>query len=238
MSALPEDLELLAAEYALGTLEGAELDRARALEATADDFRARVESWRGHFLRFDDTAEPEAASEALWQRIAASAGATPQLAVKTTQAPRRPGFWHNLALWRGLAGAAALAAILLAAALVVQLARGPESPVHVAVLNTDDGRAAAVVNVYASGIAELVPLETIAVPQGRIIEVWTLQNREQGPVSIGRIDQARRIRLDLKNLPRPEANHLFELTLEPTGGSPTGKPTGPILMKGLAARSI
>ena len=242
MSPLPDDLDLLAAEYALGTLEGADLDRARALEASAHDFRARVQHWRGHFLRLDDTAAPVAASEALWQRIAASAAAaTPQLASRvqqTMRASRPHGFWHNLALWRGLAGAGALAAVMLAFALVSQLSRGPESPVHVAVLNTDDGRAAAVVNVYASGIAELVPLETIAVPQGRIIEVWTLQNREQGPISIGRIDQARRIRLDLKNLPRPEANHLFELTLEPTGGSPTGKPTGPILMKGLAARGI
>jgi len=131
-----------------------------------------------------------------------------------------------------------MAGFVLAAVLAITVARGPIAPVYVAVLNTAEGRAAAVVNVYSNGQVTLIPLEDIAVPQGRIIEVWTLQNREQGPVSIGRLDRARSLKLDLKNLGKPEANHLFELTLEPPGGSPTGKPTGPILMKGLAARSI
>jgi hypothetical protein len=39
MTALPDNLKLLAAEYALGTLEGADRERAEALEISADDFR-------------------------------------------------------------------------------------------------------------------------------------------------------------------------------------------------------
>jgi anti-sigma-K factor RskA len=31
---------------------------------------------------------------------------------------------------------------------------------------------------------------------------------------------------------------LFEITLEPVGGSPTGRPTGPILMKGNAVTAL
>jgi anti-sigma-K factor RskA len=33
-------------------------------------------------------------------------------------------------------------------------------------------------------------------------------------------------------------NQLFEITLEPEGGSPNGRPTGPILFKGNAARAL
>ncbi|MGL5114801.1 MAG: anti-sigma factor domain-containing protein, partial [Beijerinckiaceae bacterium] len=73
---------------------------------------------------------------------------------------------------------------------------------------------------------------------GRILEVWTLQSREQGPVSIGRMDQARTLKLDLARLKRPDVGHLFEITVEPPGGSPTGRPTGPILMKGLVGVAL
>jgi anti-sigma-K factor RskA len=108
----------------------------------------------------------------------------------------------------------------------------------VAVLQTGEGKAAAVVNAYADGTVNLVPLEQIGVPEGRILEVWTLQTREQGPVSIGRMDRARTLKLDLNRLARPDSGHLFEITVEPRGGSPTGRPTGPILMKGLASQAL
>ncbi len=55
-----------------------------------------------------------------------------------------------------------------------------------------------------------------------------------GPVSLGLVDGASSTRLDAPNLPRPKDAQLYEITLEPAGGSPTGRPTGPILAKGFA----
>lgn len=55
---------------------------------------------------------------------------------------------------------------------------------------------------------------------------------------MGLVDQARTVRLDLGKLPLPGENQLFEITLEPETGSPTGKPTGPILMKGLTSGTL
>ena len=43
---------------------------------------------------------------------------------------------------------------------------------------------------------------------------------------------ARTLKLDLTTLSRPDAGHIFEITAEPPGGSPTGRPTGPILFIG------
>lgn len=34
------------------------------------------------------------------------------------------------------------------------------------------------------------------------------------------------------------SQQLYEITLEPEGGSPTGRPTGPVLMKGLATTPL
>lgn len=243
MSDLPDDLDMLAAEYVLGTLEGADIDRARALESSADDFRRAVAHWRTHFLALDDTAPALSLSPALWDKIEAQVATIPQAARWRQPAGiqarlAQSAFWGSLSFWRPAALAAGFASVMLALGLVLQLQRGPEPPIHVAVLTTGQGKPAAVVNVYADGTTEFVPLEAVQAPEGQIIEIWTLQNPQQGPTSIGKLSSARRIRLNLDNLRRPEANHLFELTLEPLGGSPTGKPTGPVLMKGLAIKSI
>lgn len=238
MTRLPDDLEALAGEYALGTLDAAERRRAESLAARDAAFAGAVELWRQRLLPLDETAPLLTPSPALWERIEDRIAAPSPARPTAETGSRLARLWDSLGFWRPLGLSGALAGLVLAVALALTMARGPMTPVYVAVLNTAEGRAAAVVNVYSNGTVTLVPLEDIAVPQGRIIEVWTLQTREQGPVSIGRIDRARTLKLDLKNLGKPDVNHLFELTLEPPGGSPTGKPTGPILMKGLAARSI
>lgn len=238
MTRLSDEMEALAGEYALGTLDAAERAAVEARMAIDPAFREAVQAWRQRLAPLDDTASPLVPDPALWSRIESQMNLHPPERVRVLSGSRIAALWENLGFWRPLGLSSALAGLVLAVALALTIARGPLKPDYVAVLNTADGRAAAVVNVYADGTVNLIPLEDIAVPQGRIIEVWTLQSREQGPVSIGRLDRARSLKLDLRNLGRPDANHLFELTLEPPGGSPTGKPTGPILMKGLAARSI
>jgi anti-sigma-K factor RskA len=78
----------------------------------------------------------------------------------------------------------------------------------------------------------------VNVPQGRSLEVWTIADQAQGLVSIGVLDRVRTIRLDLSSLPRPGPNQLFAISLEPERGSPTGQPTGPVLMKGVTSPTL
>jgi anti-sigma-K factor RskA len=70
------------------------------------------------------------------------------------------------------------------------------------------------------------------------LEVWTLPSRERGPVSVGLMNQARTLTLSLKDLPATRTDQLFEITLEPATGSPTGRPTGPVLFKGNTALAL
>lgn len=107
----------------------------------------------------------------------------------------------------------------------------------VAVLLTDTNIAAAVVNTFADGRVELLPLQDIGVPQGGALEIWTLWDRAVEPRSVGLIDRARAVPFRLGNLPLG-ADQLFEITIEPATGSPTGRPTGPIVAKGLTARRL
>ena len=52
------------------------------------------------------------------------------------------------------------------------------------------------------------------------------------------MNQARTLQLSLKDLPAPRPDQLFEITLEPATGSPTGRPTGPVLFKGNTALAL
>ncbi len=232
----------LAIDYALGLAEGAALERAERLAKTDAVFAALVADWQRRLGEFDQTAAEIVPETLDFDRIVAEID-TPAGTSARKQAVHQGSswwaeLWNSTTFWRPTAMAAGLAAVLLSGAVITNLGKPPTQPVYVAVLQTAEGRAGAVVNAYADGTVTLVPLETIGVPEGRILEVWTLQSREQGPVSIGRIDKARTLKLDLKALKNPDVGHLFEITLEPAGGSPTGKPTGPILMKGLTSTAL
>ena len=98
--------------------------------------------------------------------------------------------------------------------------------------------AGAIVNAFSNGRVELIPLRPIDVPAGRTLQIWTLWDRAVGPKSIGVTGQSRTLQLDLEALPETVQDQLFEITLEPEGGSPIGRPTGPILFKGNAARAL
>ncbi|GEP07963.1 anti-sigma factor [Methylobacterium oxalidis] len=232
--------ETMALEHALGLLDGESLAQAEQLEAEDSSFAALVTIWRERFSELDLTAPPAEAGSELWARIATSverieAGQSPALTRSARASRPNASFvaslWHSLPVWRaaGLSGAAAALSLALALALI---SRPSPNPTYVAVLMTEASAPAAIVNAYRDGHAELIPIEPIAVPEGKALQVWTLWDRERGPVSIGLLDRARSVPLDIARLPQTGADQLFEITLEPKQGSPTGRPTGPILMKG------
>lgn len=235
------DIDRLAAEHVMGLLEGGEASTAEKLMGQDTEFTARVEYWRGRFGAFDESAPRIAPSDTLWARIEADIARVPQPAARAL-APATPswfaGLWENLGFWRSAGFAGAAAALVLAFGLNASLREQAKKPVMIAVLMTDANRAAAVVNVSADGTAELVPLDDIAVPAGRALQVWTLWDRARGPVSVGLVSRAQRMPLQLGSLPKTGINQLFEISLEPEGGSAIGRPTGPVLMKGTASTAL
>jgi anti-sigma-K factor RskA len=230
----PQEKETLIADYVLGTLDGDAHAQAERLMLTDAAFARDVEQWRVRLADFDRTAEIMAPPEALWTRIDS------ELA-RPAAAPSSPGrlaaFWNSLPAWRAIGLAAAGIAVALTVGLGFAVREAQRTPQMIAILVNGD-QAGAVVHVFNDGRATLLPLTSIAVPSDRSLQVWTLPSRERGPVSVGLMEQAKTLALSLKDVPAPGANQLFEITLEPKGGSPTGRPTGPILFKGLTAPTI
>ena len=237
-AATPDDV---AADYVMGLLEPAAAAEAERRIATDAVFAQAVESWRARLADFDTTAGAIAPSGTLWSRIDARIG------VPSVGPAARPAalarFWNSLDALRLTTAGATAAAVLCAglAAFFYQAAQNAAAtkPVYVAILVSDTTRqAGAVVNTFADGHAELVPLVAIDVPAGRALQIWTLWDRAVGPKPVGLIDRARSTRLDIERLPQTAADQLFEITLEPEAGSPIGRPTGPILFKGTTSRAL
>ena len=231
---LTPERNALAGEYVCGLLEGAQQAEAERLMKTDTEFAQTVEGWRHRLSAFDDSAEAIAPGGALWQRIDTGL-ASPQHASRPAR--QTAGWWNSLPLWRGAAFGTAFAAVLLAVGLGVAMHEVQRKPAMIAVL-VDGNRAGAVVHVFNDGRAVLLPLTSIPVPDDRTLQVWTLPSRERGPVSVGLMQQAHTLALTLTDLPDTKADQLFEITLEPKGGSPIGRPTGPILFKGLASPTL
>lgn len=229
-----EARETLIADYVLGTLDGDALAQAERLMVTDAAFARDVEQWRVRLADFDRTAEIMTPPESLWSKIErdiarpVAASSSPGLFA---------GLWNSLPAWRAIGLAAAGVAVALTIGLGFAVREAQRTPQMIAIL-VDGDKAGAVVHVFNDGRATLLPLTSIAVPSDRSLQVWTLPSRERGPVSVGLMEQARTLALSLKDVPAPGANQLFEITLEPKGGSPTGRPTGPILFKGLTAPTI
>jgi anti-sigma-K factor RskA len=238
--------ERLAAEYVIGLLDGDERRIAERLAESDPGFQAAVAQWQARLAELDATAAPVLPRDELWSRIETGLHGAPATLRGEDPAPPvipspRTAFaalWRSLPFWRIAGIAGALASLLLALGVGLLATRAAREPVLIAVLLTEQNRPAAVVNAFADGNAELIPLEAIPVPPGRALEIWTLWDRARGPVSIGLIDQARTVRLNVGSLPQTGPNQLFEITLEPATGSPTGRPTGPVLMKGTTSTAL
>ena len=71
-------------------------------------------------------------------------------------------------------------------------------------------------------------------PADRVLQFWTKAPDAAGPSSLGLVSAGRVTSLPLQRLPALKTDQLFEITLEPPGGSTIGRPTGPVLYIGRA----
>jgi anti-sigma-K factor RskA len=227
----PDD-DALAGEYVLGLLDGAERASVELRLGREGPLQAKVAFWRDRFSELDATARPQQAPAQLWGRI--ERAISDRLAMRAEPRPRlTESLWSSLGFWRGASFAGAAASLVLAVAVGLLAGRATPRPMVIAVLQAGDATPGAIIEAFHDGRIAVVPLRDIEVPPGRALEVWTLFDQARGPVSLGLIERARRAQFSTASLPARE-NQLYEITLEPATGSPIGRPTGPVLMKGFA----
>ncbi len=75
-------------------------------------------------------------------------------------------------------------------------------------------------------------------PAGTAWELWMLPGGDQKPVSLGLIgtDPTQELTIPRRLAPLIDGASGLAMSVEPSGGSPTGLPTGPVLYKGLCTK--
>lgn len=238
--------EALAAEWALGLLEGAARRAAEDRRLSDPAFAALCARWAGRLLPISDEVPPVAPSPGHWARIAdaiaAAEAAPPARPARSVPAGRLAvlRWWDSLALWRG--AAAAFLALSLALILTRPPTAGPAPPARPAVLlaatlaGEDGGPLLTAALDSGRGEVVLAPVgeETL---DGRVPELWLIP-ADGRPRSLGVIDLggARRVQVPPTVIALVADGAVLAVSLEPAGGSPTGQPTGPVVATGRLAR--
>ncbi|WP_294643121.1 anti-sigma factor [uncultured Aureimonas sp.] len=244
--------EALAGEYALGLLAPAER-RAFERRLRIDPALSRETGlWEERLQPLLDAAPALSPPARLWQAIEAELGpaGAPRAAARSIADPtharadapsaraRKPArtgrrvsaIWQWLAIGSMALAAASLAGLALdlrpaAAPMMASISADGGAPLFVAVVDPDGGH------------ATLMPV-SLQPQDGRVPELW-LVPAGGAPISLGLVDPAAPLRVDLRArtgtgmqmMRTPGA--ALAVSMEPTGGSPTGQPTGPVVGQGM-----
>lgn len=225
----PDRADALAGEYVLGTLRGrarARFERAARTDPALSDALRR---WEERLLPLAEALPAVQPPERVWRAIQSRVGA---------QHGARASLGSNLGLWRGVAIAALVAVVALTIALLNPGAeRAPGT--LVAVLSGSDAKAVLVASADRFGrYLTIKAIARIDVPADRSLQLWMLPGTGN-PRSLGVIDTTAAVRVVLS---APAGQALRDIpklavSLEPRGGSPTGRPTGPVLYSGEIQRT-
>ncbi|WP_303808498.1 anti-sigma factor domain-containing protein [Sandarakinorhabdus limnophila] len=210
------ELEALAMDHALGGGSRAERKAAELRLLSDPEVRAAVERWQTLLAPLDDVTPGVAPPPSVLAAIAAEV--EPQ--------PRR---------------AAALPAVAVAA-LVQPGAVAPgvpatvaDGPALVATLADADGKPLiAAAFDPANGQVRLAPVSASdKATGGTVPELWVIEGKNP-PRSLGVIDIAvgRSQTIPRDRLAGLKPGVILAISIEPTGGSPTGAPTGPVIATG------
>jgi anti-sigma-K factor RskA len=234
-----EPMDELAAAYVLGTLSA---ERRREVQVRLPNdaaLRDAVDGWEGRLLPLTALVDAVEPSPALWTRIEnaiAPAAAPVRAPVKAASAWQT--WWSSLGFWRAVAATGFVAASVVALLPSTGLF-APAAPQYMVVLVAPNGTAPGwVVQTSGPNTLRLVPLGSTAVPEQRSLQFWTKADDWNAPVSLGLVQPGQPLEVKLDQLPPLVPNQLFEITLEPYNGSPTGRPTGPILYIGRAVKLV
>ena len=225
-------VDMLAAEYVLGTLRGGARRRFNALQARHAVIRRAVAEWEDRLNPMAEFAPAVQPGPQVWDNIARQAGLQQAPGAGWLQRMR-----ESLGFWRGLSLASTTLAALLVAVLLLRPVGVDAPPAFVAMLADDKSQPVAVVTGNArthSLTVKLVSPQTVAAD--RSLELWAVP-KQGNPRSLGLLAADGSITLALPANATPDTVPLLAVTLEPKGGSPKADgPTGPIVFKGAWVR--
>lgn len=248
--------QMLAAEYALGTLRGRARRRLEKLAEKDPGLRREITFWESRLAELGLELKPVAPPPAVWLGIEHRT----QVAAPKVTPIRRPVAAPAVkpaSPWRIVAGLATAAAVVVAV-LVGQRGTAPEGittpgpiakvepptpakpaePTYVALLKLPEATMQWTFSIAPEhGRVRVAASGEYAKLGAHSLELWVIT--PGGPVSLGVLPVSGTAEMPMPSELAAAAGDTMTLavSLEPVGGSPTGKPTGPVLTSGAAVKS-
>jgi anti-sigma-K factor RskA len=233
-----DEIDVVAGEFVLGTLDAGErvaVAARRQREGALDD---AIEAWEHRLGPLVETVPPVSPVAGLLSRIEARIDARVtggDVATRVVTLERRARRWRRIAV-----AASTLAACLLVAIGVREFTRPQPPGVYTAVFQKDDASPAFLLTVNLD--TRTLSIRAVAArPQpGKSYQLWIASERLGGaPQSLGLIEaKDEPVSRALGTYDRAVVETAtFGISLEPAGGSPTGRPTGPAFHAKLIATS-
>ena len=221
----PKLLDMLAADYVVGTLRGAARLRFERLCLSNSGARAARDRWEDRLTPFALQLSPLWPRGQVWPLI--------RDRISPKQASFKPRF--ALRLYLPLATAAVLVAVWVAPKILA-----PISTQVIAVLRVDATHPQwRIERSVDARQMKVVTLATLVANSHKTFELWVLPQHGKSQVSLGLLPQSGALVRTLSERQSAAIIGAGKLTVrvEPLGGSPTGAPTGPVTIVGAVANS-
>lgn len=239
----PNLRDYLAAHYVLGSLHGAARRRFENLALKRADWQQATEWWSTRLHLLADTVPAVEPRKELWQKLQSRLYGTE---ITTS--------WFDW--WKSLAvGSSAIAAVLAFILITHQpqtvetpipVAQAPKSitatpvPTKVALLENADAKPgwmlALAKNKTGKPELRVTALASLKPQADKSFELWILPPDKSAPISLGVLPQQGNQQVIISEQTATLiADGGLAVTLEPIGGSPTGKSTGPVVYQGKLA---
>jgi len=233
--------EALAAEYALGTLQGRARRRFERSLKEDPGLRRLVAQWQARLAPLDALIEPVQPPARVWQAIESRLRPTTRPGA-ATPGMGLAGLWGSLGFWRAATAVSGALALALALAMTVLTPASTPREMMVAVMADASGAPLMTVSWSMRPQREkalrirVVRHETMAA--GTAWELWLLPGSGEKPVSLGLIgtEATQQLQVPQKLARAIDGAWGLAMSVEPHGGSPTGLPTGPVMCKGPATQ--
>lgn len=227
-----DDIDGLAGEYVIGTLEAAERASVAARRMREPALDAAIRAWEIRLSPIADLVPQAAPSPTVLKNIhqrigVTSAGPAPPSNIVSmadvSRLQRSRSFWRATALT-----ASALAASVVGMVGYRELTPEPPQKNLVAILQKDAASPAFLVQVDIDNrLMTVRPVDTKQEP-GKSFELWIIHDSLGSPKSLGVVDTPTSLPKPILASYKPDVieGATYAITLEPEGGSRDGKPSG------------
>jgi anti-sigma-K factor RskA len=227
----------LAADYVLGTLRGPARRRFESLLPAHPALRSAVNDWQSRLNVLSADIAPVEPNPQVWAKVQQRLFGSETAKAAASQENIVTRWWQRLALWQSWAALATVAAVGLG--VVLQQPLPVQPPIVVVMQSTDPALQQASDNVKTQFVASisgdgrslvLKPLSGAKITAQQALELWALPANGKPPQSLGLIASDKATTVVRASLLK--GTGAFAVSVEPTGGSPTGAPTGPVISVG------